>query len=159
MNFRLINVGIGDLQISKSPDILRTVLGSCVSICLYDTAARVAGMSHIMLPERKTEESSPMKYADTAIPMLIDEMLKAGAKRHALVAKISGGSMMFKVVENSLMGEIGKRNIFKVKEILDSLNIPVKAEDTGGDFGRTIDFFASDGKLKVKSIGREEKIL
>ena len=71
MNFRLINVGIADLQVTKAPDILRTVLGSCVSVCLYDPKAKVAGMAHIMLPEQKSEDSNPIEYADSAIPILI----------------------------------------------------------------------------------------
>ncbi|MBP9022166.1 MAG: chemotaxis protein CheD [Spirochaetes bacterium] len=159
MNFRLINVGIADLQVTKAPDILRTVLGSCVSVCLYDPKAKVAGMAHIMLPEQKSEDSNPRKYADSAIPILIEEMENAGAERDRIVAKLAGGSVMFKVAENSLMSEIGKNNIEKSREILSKLGFPIKGEDTGGDFGRTVDFFADNGVLKVKSMNKNERIV
>ena len=159
MNFRLINVGIADLQISRSPDILRTVLGSCVSICLYDHKTKIAGMAHIMLPEQKNGDSNPRKYADTALPILISEMEKEGADVNRIVAKISGGSVMFKVAENSMMSEIGRNNIEKSKVLLSKYNIPLKAEDTGGDYGRTIDFFAETGTLKIRTMGKSEKVI
>ncbi len=79
MDFHFINVGIADLNVAKSPDILRTVLGSCVGICLFDPVAKVAGLSHIMLPSLTDLSSNEKKYADTAIPMLIDEMKNKGA--------------------------------------------------------------------------------
>lgn len=159
MNFRLINVGIADIQVCRAPDVLRTVLGSCISICLYDSRAKMAGMSHIMLPEKRSEDANPRKFADTAILLLIDEMVAAGADRSQLKAKIAGGSMMFKITENSLMSEIGKSNAAKVKEVLAGLGIAILGEDTGGDYGRTIDFYAEDGRLKIRAMGREEKTL
>lgn len=159
MSFKLITVGIADLKIASSPDILRTILGSCVGICLYDTEKKIAGLSHIMLP-RKSEFSDNMhKYADSSIPLLISEMEKAGAQSQKLEAKIVGGATMFKLAENGYMSEIGKNNIKMVKEILSDLNINIIAEDLGGDFGRTIDFYAEDGQLKVKSRGRFVRII
>jgi len=159
MSFRLINIGIADLKVGTHPDVLRTILGSCVGICLYDPDARIVGMSHIMLAEKNTPEGNPKKYADTAIPLLVEEMVNAGSDTKKLVAKIIGGAMMFKIAENSMMGEIGKSNVRKVKEILQSSGIPLLAEDTGGDFGRTIDFFSEDGSIKVKSLGKPEKLI
>ena len=157
MAFKLINVGIAEVAISRSPDILRTILGSCVGICLYDPEKGIGGLAHIMLPTSKLGGTSPKKYADSAIPILVNDLVAQGAGK--LIAKIVGGAMMFNLSENSLMGEIGKNNINKVREVLSSLNIPIVADETGGNFGRTIDFYLETGQVKVKSIGKSDKIL
>ncbi len=159
MNFHFINVGIADIGVTKSPNILRTVLGSCVGICLFDPQAGIAGLSHIMLPAITDRNSNEKKYADTAIPMLIDEMGKAGADKGRMIAKIVGGSTMFKITGNSMMSEIGKNNVAKVKELLGDAGIKIVAEDTGGNYGRTIDFYSETGLLKIRSLGKEEKAL
>ncbi len=159
MDFHFINVGIADFGIAKSPHILRTVLGSCVGICLYDEKKKIAGLSHIMLPSQTEKNSNEKKYADTAIGMLIREMETAGADKTRLVAKIAGGATMFKITGNSMMGEIGKNNVAKVKEVLSGLGIKIVAEDTGGNYGRTIDFYSESGVLRIRSLGREEKVL
>lgn len=159
MNFKLVNVGIAELGVATSPDILRTILGSCVGICLYDYEKKIAGLSHIMLPAKSESSANDKKYADTAIPLLLREMEKEGASTKRLQAKIVGGSKMFKLCGNGIMGEIGNNNINKVKEILGAMHISIVAEDLGGDYGRTIDFYALDGKLKIKSIGKADKII
>lgn len=158
MDFNLINVGIADYAISTSPDILRTILGSCVGICLFDTEKKIGGMSHIMLPELKFK-SSIKKYADSAIPSMLEEMMNAKARKEKIVAKIVGGSKMFQVGDNSIMGEIGKNNVIKVKEVLSSMGIRIVAEDVGGDYGRTVDFYLATGELRIRSIGKNEKII
>jgi len=159
MEFNLINVGIAELAIAEESDILRTILGSCVGICLYDSDSKIGGLAHIMLPEKKSNSSNDKKYATTAIPILIDEMIKKGAVLENISAKIIGGAKMFKVSDNSIMGEIGNNNINKVKDVLKEKNIKILAEDVGHDYGRTIDFYVKDGLIKIKSLGQEEKII
>jgi len=159
MDFELINVGIADLVITSSPNVLRTILGSCVGVCLYDSSEKIGGLSHIMLPASRKEPLNVKKYAVTAIPLLVDEMVKAGGKRQNFTAKLCGGATMFKHAETSLMGDIGKNNIKSVKEVLGSMNIKIIAEDLGGDYGRTIDFFIESGEVKIKSIGKDLKII
>ncbi|PKL19411.1 MAG: chemotaxis protein CheD [Spirochaetae bacterium HGW-Spirochaetae-5] len=159
MSFDLINVGIADLGVAASPNTLRTILGSCVGICLYDPKMKIGGLSHIMLPSSKKPSNNLKKYADTAIPLMIEEMIKIGAARDQIVAKLAGGATMFKHSENSLMGDIGKNNILSVREILGQLKIPVLSEEVGGDYGRTIDFYLETGELKIKTIGKEPKII
>lgn len=159
MSFQLVNVGIADMGVVSSPDVLRTILGSCVGICLYDGKNKIIGMSHIMLAEQNISGTNPKKYADSAIPLLIEEMKKAGADAENICAKIVGGAAMFNVSANSIMGDIGRNNVRKVKEVLAQNSINILAEDTGGDYGRTIDFFSLDGTVKVKSLGKEEKNL
>ena len=159
MSFQLINIGIADLKVTTTPNVLRTILGSCVGICLYDPGTKVIGLSHIMLAEQNIAGTNPKKYADSAIPLLIEEMEAIGASKTRLKAKIAGGAAMFNMGANSIMGDIGKSNVRKVKEILSSLSIEIVAEDIGGDFGRTIDFFADNFQLKVKTIGYDERII
>lgn len=159
MEFNLINVGIADFSVSAAPDILRTILGSCVGVCLYDHEKKIGGLCHIMLPSLKGASRSDKKYADRAIPMMLGEMEERGVDRRRVTAKVAGGSTMFNVSENSLMSEIGNNNIKRVREVLGELGITSIAEDTGGNYGRTIDFHLDSGIVKIRSMGREEKIL
>jgi len=159
VEFKLINVGIADFQLASGNEVLRTILGSCVGICLYDPVKRIGGLSHIMLPVKKSEKTSPKKYADTAIAMMLEDLKKKGAKKDNLIAKIIGGATMFNISENSMMGEIGKNNIVKVREILKAEGIDLVAEDVGGDYGRTIDFFVENGEIKIKSLGKDDKVI
>jgi chemotaxis protein CheD len=159
MSFDLINVGIADMGIDIAPNTLRTILGSCIGICIYDPEVKLGGLSHIMLPSSKKPTSNIKKYADTAIPYMIEEMIKRGSNRRRMIAKIAGGSTMFRHTENTLMGDIGKNNIVSTKEILASLNIKIVSEDVGGDYGRTIDFYLETGEVKIKTIGKDPKII
>lgn len=151
MNFELITVGIADMRIAKSPDILRTILGSCIGICLYDNVNHIGGLAHIMLPNSEGRDEKSAKYADSAIPVLIKNMLSNGAHRRDLTAKLIGGATMFNISKDSMIGNIGGNNIIKVREILKEFNIPVIAEELGGDSGRTIDFYTENGTVKIKT--------
>jgi chemotaxis protein CheD len=159
MDFRLITVGIADMRVSRAPDILRTILGSCVGICLYDNRFKIGGMSHIMLPVHKENSSSHKKYADTAIPILIEELVKAGADANSLTAKIVGGAKMFNITPNSIMGEIGNNNADKVRSVLKSLRIDIVSEDIGGNYGRTIDYYLETGDVRIRSMSKTEKVI
>jgi len=159
MSFELINVGIADMKISTAPNILRTILGSCVGICIYDKNKKIGGMSHIMLPSAKKTAGNLKKYSETAVPLLISEMVEAGAVKSSLVAKIAGGATMFKHLETSIMSEIGINNIKSVREVLAENNISIVAEDVGADYGRTIDFYLDTGEMRIKTIGKEIIVL
>lgn len=154
-----LTVGISDLKVAKAPDILVTyALGSCVGICLFDPMAKVAGLSHIMLPDSRLSakaEHAP-KFADTAIPMLIKQMVLQGASQARIKAKIAGGAQMFAALSNSAIANIGHRNVLAVKTILMVNRISIIAEDTGKDYGRTLYLDASDGSMKIKSVNRGE---
>ncbi len=95
-----------------------------------------------------------MKFADTAIADMVQEMAKLGADRRRLTAKIAGGAQMFEVQQGSLMGTIGDRNVSSVRDTLRRLGIPVIAEDTGSNYGRTVYFDLDTGIMKVQSLGR-----
>jgi chemotaxis protein CheD len=162
MESKEIKVGIGDLNTALPPDKLITIgLGSCVGIALYDGIKRIAGLAHIMLPESSkfTNNTNPMKYADLAIPMLLDRMLELGAKKTNITAKIAGGASMFQTSDKSPLMDIGNRNAQAVKEILEKLNIKVVAEDLGGNYGRTMIIDAETGKVYIRTVGKGTKEL
>lgn len=157
----VITVGISDFKIASDPDSLITyALGSCVGICLFDPTTKIAGMSHILLPCISPTDDNKMKYADTAIPLLVEEMEHQNVRRSNLVAKIAGGASMFTTsFSNSALAQIGTRNVESVKKVLASLDIPIIAEATGGNQGRTITFDSSTGDLHVRSVPHAEYII
>lgn len=155
-----IVVGISDLNVSKAPDVLVTyALGSCVGICLYDPGTKIAGLSHIMLPDSKqisNNQGQEYKFADTAIPLLLKKMIMSGASQIRIKAKIAGGAQMFAGASNSSLANIGQRNVLAVKQELARLRIPILVEDTGKNYGRTLYLDASDGSMRIKSANRGE---
>lgn len=157
----MITVGISDLNTARPPDALATyALGSCVGICFYDSEAKVAGLAHIMLPwskEAVSEKFNPRTYADTGITELLNKMLKEGAKRENITAKIAGGAQMFALTNKTF--NIGERNVSAVKKILAAYKISVVAEQTGENFGRTVFFHADTGEMEIRSATRKTIIL
>jgi len=153
----IIKVGMADLRVAKAPQILTTLgLGSCVGIALYDNGNKIAGLAHIMLPDSTQikNNSNKAKFADTAMDVLLGELIKNGASRNKLTAKIAGGAQMFSLESQSEMMKIGTRNVQATKTLLNILKIPLLAEDTGGNFGRTIEIYPDTGVLLVKAIGK-----
>ena len=147
----MITIGIGEINTCKVPEWLVTyALGSCVGVCLYDSAMKVAGLAHVMLPQ-STPGSPRNRYADVAIVNLVKEMEKKGASKLRLTAKIAGGAKMFESVSNNSIGNIGDRNVEAVKEMLRQLNIRIIASDTGANYGRTVYFYPEDGRLEIKT--------
>ncbi len=149
----VIKVRIGGLEVARSPEVLETLLGSCVAIMLYDTGKRIGGMAHSVLPETREENvRDPGKYVNTAIPALITKMTIAGARTNKLIAKLAGGAAMFKT-NNSNMN-IGAKNVEMAKKLLKKYGIPLKGEDTGGNRSRMVKFYLRDGKVEVRREGR-----
>lgn len=158
----MIKVGMADLNVCSSPNALTTLgLGSCVGIVLYDPVRRIAGMVHVMLPDstKILNNDNKAKFADTGIDVLIQKMIMLGADRRVLIAKIAGGSQMFAFHNNNEMMRIGDRNVEATKYKLQQLGIMIKAEDTGSNYGRTIEFYSESGALLIKSVGKDQKIL
>ncbi len=157
---KTIVVGISDLNIAQKGDILVTyALGSCIGICLYDPVTKLAGLSHIMLPtiaDFSNSNSMKEKFADTAIEILLQKMLALGATKIRIRAKIAGGAQMFSNISNMSLAGIGERNVIAVKQELLRLRIPIVAEDTGNNYGRTVYFDADEGIMKVKSVNKGE---
>jgi len=157
-----IKVGMADLNVCTAPDVLTTLgLGSCVGIILYDSFSKTAGLVHIMLPDstKIKNNDNAAKFADTGIDALILRLTAIGANRNRLIAKIAGGAQMFAFNANSDMLRIGERNTEASKLKLQSLGIRIVAEDTGLDYGRTLEFYPETGQLYIKSVGKPLKIM
>jgi len=158
-----IRVGMADYKIAKSPATLITLgLGSCVGVILYDSVNKIGGLAHVMLPDSNFSvktEYNPGKFADTAIDVLVKEILELGGDRRNFISKIAGGAQMFQIrSENNIM-QIGKRNVEAVRAKLSQLKIRIVAEDVEGNHGRTIEFFCETGELTIKTIGHGIKIM
>ena len=157
-----INVGMGEMQISKSSStmLIAPGLGSCIGVVMYDFMNKIGGMVHIVLPDSTTATRSgnkmPGKYADTAIPALINDMLKLGADKDSIVVKMVGGAQMFNLDKGGNVLNIGVRNTIAVKAAINKENLLIKACDTGGNKGRTCKIDISTGKVYVRSIGQQE---
>lgn len=153
MNENPIMVGIARGVIVQKPGRLITyALGSCVGVCLYDKRTGLTGMAHILLPSYRdaVDQSNLYKFADTGCEKLYRSMLKAGADRHSVTAKIVGGARMFRT-DGKTEG-IGERNVKSVKGALGSLGILLVAEDTGKDYGRTVILDSESGRVTVTSL-------
>ena len=152
-----IHVGMADLVAVKVPSLLVTLgLGSCIGVVIYDPRNKVAGMAHIMLPDSRDAGAvlKPGKFADTAVPRLLQELSALGALPSNLQAKIDGGAQMFNIPgKDSGLLAVGARNIEATKRWLAHFNVPLVAEDTGGNKGRSIEFNVPLWNLSVKVLG------
>ncbi|EXG83111.1 chemotaxis protein CheD [Saccharibacillus sacchari] len=159
----LVKVGMADLNVVGNSGILRTTgLGSCVGLTLYDPQIKVAGMAHVMLPSSDIARESQInvaKYADTALPVLVDKLVDLGASKRRLVAKMAGGAQMFAFAGSGDTMRIGPRNVESCKEMLKKLGISLYSEDTGANYGRTIEISSETGILTIRSVQKGVKEL
>ena len=159
----IIKVGMADLNVCKAPDILITVgLGSCIGLTLYDPIMKIGGMVHYMLPDSRivANNTNIAKFADTGIPELLKQITRIGANKNRLVAKIAGGAQMFGFTQmTNDIGSIGDRNALAAKEMLRRFNIRLVAEDTGLNFGRTVELHTDTGDFYIKAVKKPVKII
>ena len=150
---QMIKVGMADLNICKSPDAITTLgLGSCIGIAIYDPVTKIGGLAHIMLPDstKIRNNSNIAKFADTGITELVNRMIRAGASKSRMVAKIAG---------SDTVGSIGQKNAVASKKKLKELGIRLIAEDTGLNYGRTVELHCDTGQYYIKSVGKPLKII
>lgn len=145
-------MGVGELAAACAPSrLLAPALGSCVGVALYDPVSKRGGLAHVMLPQ-PTEVSGETgfdRFASHAVRKLVEELLAMGTVKSRIVAKIAGGSAMFRA--DSVLAGIGERNVAEVKRQLGLLRIPLLAEDTGGGHARTVELDLETGTLTVRS--------
>jgi chemotaxis protein CheD len=158
----IIKVGMADLKTCKAPDGVTTLgLGSCVGIAIRDPILKIGGLAHAMLPDstRIKNNTNAYKFVDTGIDELVAELVKQGASKTRLVAKIAGGAQMFAFNTNNDMLKVGQRNAESVRKVLSGYNIRIVSEDCGANYGRTIEFFPETSELHIKAIGKPLKII
>jgi chemotaxis protein CheD len=147
-------VRIAEFLVGSEPQILTIFgLGSCVGLAFYDPAVRLGGLAHVMLPSSRlsSKMTMPGKFADTAVPAMLDEMVRRGASRDRLVAKLVGGANMFAFLPQSTVS-IGLRNAAALREKLNEVGIPILSERIGGEQGRTILFDLADGRIEIRRL-------
>ena len=157
-----VKVGIADLNVVKPPDMITTIgLGSCVGIAIRDEQAKIGGLVHVMLPNSKEVKSNEnkAKFADTGIPELVSRLERMGCVRRRMVAKIAGGATMFAFQSKSELTGVGDRNVAATKATLKALGIPIRAEDTGANYGRTVTFDPATGNYEIKAVGKPVKVI
>ncbi len=140
----------GEILVSQEPCLIKTILGSCVSVCLFDPTTRIGGMNHYLFPESRGKKDIPNKYGDQAIINLLHKMEQTGARMFSLEAKICGGAKLFD--SESEIFETGRKNSDTAKKILKDRRITIVLGDVGGNFGRSICFNTFNGDLQVKQL-------
>jgi len=142
---------MGEIEVSKQPEdeLVARGLGSCIGLALVDRFAGIAGLAHIVLPQSSETDRQTGKFADLAVPALVDRVLEAGASRRRLDAVLAGGARMFELGEL----DIGARNEEAVRTGLAGFGIPVRAAETGGSRGRTMRVDLNRCRVTVKEAG------
>lgn len=154
----LVNIGIGEWAVSRAAsDTLKTyALGSCVAVIIYDSIRSIAGMIHIALPDSRVDAERalgmPGYFADTGLPLMIEEMKGLGAARGSVWVKLAGGAS---VMDPGGYFDIGKKNILAAKRILWGSSLGPVAEDTGGSLSRTVSVAVASGETRISSGQRE----
>ena len=156
-----IKVGMGEGAVTSTPRIISsTGIGSCVVVTLYDSSKQVGGLAHIMLPDSDgiNGRRPPFHCADTAINTLLNRLQIKGVVRENLVAKMIGGARMFADNNSSSQG-IGQQNTTSIRQILGRERVQLVREDTGGGYGRSVEFHLNSGKVTIRAVGREDREL
>jgi len=156
-----LKVGIGDMKLTRGEGrIITYALGSCIGISFYDPAIRLGALLHIMLPERQNmTDANLYKYADTGIQETLRKLTAYGMVKPRTIVKIAGGAKMFEIKGNASFGNIGERNAAKVKQLLRTEGLKLYADDTGGNYARTMLLDLIDGKVTIRTFGKPEKYL
>jgi chemotaxis protein CheD len=147
-----VRVDMADMKIEHRPANLLTSVGSCVAICVHDPVHRCGGLAHVMLPNSVNGENEPFpsKFANTAVPALMNGINKITGKQSRLSAKIAGGANMFSNLGPNHL-DIGAKNVKAVKNALEVYRIRLTGEDVGGLHGRRVSFNVSSGETFVRT--------
>lgn len=143
---------MGELGAGSGTMQFKTLLGSCVGLALYDRARRVGGLAHIVLPSSQGHDGPPARFVDTAIPELIECLVRLGGRERSLCAKLAGGARMFETQSASTIGDL---NVDAMREELARRSIPVAGEHCGGQQGRRMTFWPADGRVLIEVVGSE----
>ena len=153
---RYQTVGMGQIAVGQDKDRLVAILGSCIGLTLHHERLKLGILAHIVLPYSNGQEANPGKFADTAIPYMLDLFEQHEIKPIGLTAKLVGGARMFGTIGPM---QIGKVNADTIIRTLDAMHIRVKNKDIGGTNGRRISFDCSTGKITVETIGHMSHII
>ena len=150
------SIRMGEMAVAADGERLRTLLGSCIGLALYDRRQRIGGLAHIVLPYARGETDRPGKFVNTAVPTLIEQMKRLAGARLNLTAKIAGGASMFG--GNGPL-QMGVANVDAVTALLEANHLSIENEHTGGEKGRRVTFDCRTGELLVDVVGHDTIIL
>jgi chemotaxis protein CheD len=142
------SIHIGGVEVSDEGAIIRTILGSCISVCLRDPRMGVGGMNHFMLPEGESSSFNPASYGVHAMELLINQCMRLGADRRHFEAKVFGGGKMFSTETGAT--RVAERNIDFALGFLKDERIPIVSQDLGGTTGREVFFYTATGRMRLK---------
>ena len=148
----------GDFYVSDREELVSTVLGSCIAVCIHDVRRRLGGMNHFMLPEPMGERDSwsstvgrAARYGSDAMEQLINAIIKAGGQRADLRVKVFGGGRVLKQ-----MSDVGRRNIEFVQRYIVTEQLLLVASDLGDIHPRQVQFFPQSGRARVRLLQRRD---
>jgi len=153
-----VQVGIAQYRVAEAPTTLvARGLGSCLAVMLYDEVGRRGGLAHVLLPAPRQGHmhTKSATYVTTAIAGMVRELEKAGSQRDDLVAKLVGGSQMFSAAYEQTEA-VGTRNLAEALEVLAEYTIPVVAQETGGNCGRSLEFNLASGCVLISTVRAAE---
>ncbi|HEU4403225.1 MAG TPA: chemotaxis protein CheD [Candidatus Polarisedimenticolia bacterium] len=161
MTARPRSLRAGELRVTEAPGRLAIHgLGSCVAVFVYDPGRRVGGLAHILLPEPPADGTEhPGRYATTAVSIMVDESIRLGARRAALLAKVTGGSRMFSIDVTAGRPSVGDKNVEAALRALRLAGVAVIGSDVGGDCGRSVIADLEDGTLTIKTVRSAPRVL
>ena len=150
-------IGMGEIGSAHDTGVLRTFVGSCVGVALYNPHLKIACLAHIMLPESKGRSGQPGKFADTAIPEMIQQLNQLShGQTVRWSAKMAGGAKMFAFQSGMTVGD---QNILAVEHILGDLDIPLLGKCCGGTLGRRIALDVATGTMTIETMGGEPETI
>lgn len=146
--YEKIFIHVGQICVATKPTEISTVLGSCVSVCLFDRVQMVSAMNHYLLPLWNGNGLQSPKFGNISVPKMVETMFEKGCTASNMEAKIFGGANINITSNEDMM--VGKRNVMTAKEVLGDYHIKILAEDTGGNAGRRIMMRSDIGKIYMK---------
>ncbi len=152
-NGRRVVVGIGELAASDRVDevIVTYALGSCIAVCLFDPAARVAAMLHFLLPEasinRRRALEQPATFGDTGIPLLLEAAARLGLRKKRTIVRLVGGAEVSNLSAGALA--TGHRNVLAARTVLWRHGLFIDSQDVGGAAARTVHLSVRDGRMLI----------
>lgn len=151
---KLIKVLIGQIAITRAPNVLQSVLGSCIGLSIYDQSNGIAGLAHILLPNSHNRQAGhlPGKFADLAVPCLVENIIKYGGVKKNLKAKVAGGARMFSKSMTYNHSDVGSMNVEAVIKALQTAQIPIVSKDVGGGYGRKVEFHVENFHYLIESL-------
>ena len=145
-------IRMGDLAVSANDGVLRTLLGSCIGLALYDRSHKVGGLAHIVLPQSRSPRDPPGKFVDTAVPALCAEMETLAGRSLKPTARIAGGANMF---STNVIQTVGAQNLEAIEKLLGELRIPLVGRHCGGEQGRRMSLDTTTGVITIEVVGSE----